>query len=51
MVFYKWLSFAFEFHFLIFSNPQPFSSYLKIEAGLGSALIDLWAAGQATKMK
>jgi hypothetical protein len=25
---------------LIFSNPQPFSSFLKIEAGVGSALID-----------
>ncbi len=37
---------------LIFSNPQPFSSFLKIEAGVGSALIDLWAAaGQVTKMK
>jgi hypothetical protein len=33
----------FEFHF-DFLYPQPFSSYLKIEAGVGSALIDLWAA-------
>jgi len=49
-VFYKWLRFAFEFHF-DFLYPQPFSSYLKIEAGVGSALIDLWAAGQVTKMK
>jgi hypothetical protein len=43
-------SFPFEFHF-DFLYPQPFSSFLKIEAGVGSASIDLWAAGQVTKMK
>ncbi len=38
----------FEFHF-DFLYPQPFSSCLKIEAGVGSALIDLWAAEKDDK--